>query len=186
MHREALEKLFEDSFFASLSAQEQLQVAQIGTEEDTLVLPEELTDEEQEEEPTNIYQIIAEMTVPEKIKLALTGNKVARGLLIRDPQKQIALFVLQNPQFGEGEALDVAKNPNTDDTILRHVANNPNWMKPYSMKLAVCGNAKTPLDVSLRWLKHLKDRDLGRLAKSKDIPQVVGTQAAKLRQKRQK
>src|SRR5688500_15667389 len=48
-------------------------------------------------EPTLLVQLQT-MTVSEKIKLSLRGNRDARMLLIRDANKMIRRFVLQNPR----------------------------------------------------------------------------------------
>lgn len=68
--------------------------------------------------------------------------------------------------------------------MLRGIGNNASWMKAYALKHAIVSNPKTPIDIALRWLKHLQDKDLGRLAKSKNISQIVATQSRKLFEKR--
>lgn len=161
---------------------QQLKTVHEGT--DSIWLPEELTKEQDkapdEAEAANFFTLIQSLTIPEKIKLAMFGNQIARSLLIRDTNRQIPMFVLQNPRLTENEILDFAKNTNLDDAINRAIAGNSKWMKSYSIKLAIVSNPKTPIDVSLRWLKFMQDRDMRRLAKSKGIPQVVAGQCRKM------
>lgn len=130
--------------------------------------------------------LIRDMSIPQKIKLALFGNHTARTLLLRDTNRIIPMFVLENPRLTDNEIVDISRNTQVDEGILRAVGNNLQWMKAYQVKMNLVSNPKTPIDTTLRWLKFVKDKDLGRLAKSKNIPQVVSTQAKKLLEKREK
>lgn len=147
---------------------------------------EEKKNEAQAEKSQAIANSIREMSIPQRIKLALFGNLTARQLLIRDSNRVVAMFVLQNARITENEIVDIAKNTQLDDSILRAVGNNGSWMKSYATKLAVVSNPKVPIDVALKWLKFIQDKDLRRLAKSKNIPQVVASQARKLVDQREK
>lgn len=155
-------------------------------------LPKAALEEEKPEEPVspekneNLAKAIKEMSVPQRMKLAMFGNQTARTILLRDANRLIPLFVLENPRITDNEILEISKNTQVDDAVLRQVGNNLEWMRNYAVKIALVSNAKTPLDIALRWLKYIKEKDLGRLAKSKNIPQVISTQAKKLVEKRDK
>ncbi len=160
---------------------------------DAINLPECLTDSKfdtaledgEEIDENNLYALIGEMGIPEKIKLALFGNQTARTLLLRDTSnRQIPLLVLENPRITDVEIMEIAKNPNMDERVLRAIGADGNRMKSYSLKLAIVSNPKVPVDVSLKWLKHIRDRDLRFLSRSKNVPQVINTQSRKLIQKR--
>ena len=127
---------------------------------------------------------IREMDIPQRIKLAMFGNHTARTILLRDPNRLIPFFVLENPRITDNEILEIAKNTQVDENLLRIVGNNLQWMKGYPTKMALVANPKAPVDVTLRWLKFIKDKDLTRLSKSKGVPQVVASQARKLVEKR--
>src|SRR5258708_2469767 len=72
-------------------------------------LPEDLLKEEEEEakEDPNVTDAkaikAADMTIPQKIKLAMFGNKTARTLMLREPNRLIQLFVLNNARITDGE-----------------------------------------------------------------------------------
>lgn len=136
------------------------------------------------EETDNFYVRVKELNVPAKIKLALYGNKTARTLLIRDTNKLIPLFVLQNSRLTEEEVLEFARNTNLDEQIFRNISSNGAWLRHYPIKLALVSNPKVAVDIALKWVKHLQERDLRRLAKSKNISQVVVSQCRKLLEKR--
>ena len=59
-------------------------------------------------------------------------------------------------------------------------------MKIYPIKVALVSNPKTPLDISVKWLKHIKDKELRILAKSKNIPSALVNQCRKLLELRAK
>ncbi len=122
---------------------------------------------------------IGKMSVPEKVKVALLGNSTCRLLLIRDPNRMVQLIVLQNPRLTPGEVEEFSKNSNLSDAVLRAIADNKNHVKSYTVKVHLVSNPKTPIDVSLKWLPHLRVGELRKLAKSKSVPQVIATAARK-------
>ncbi|MEB2283939.1 MAG: hypothetical protein OZ922_04595 [Myxococcales bacterium] len=124
------------------------------------------------------------MGVSEKIKLALRGNREARMLLIRDPNKMIRRFVLQNPRIGDEEVIAVAKNRSADDELLRMIGESREWTKNYQVRVSLVTNPKTPLVLSLRFLGGLNDRDVRMLAKSKNVSATVATAAKRIVQQK--
>jgi hypothetical protein len=145
-----------------------------------------LTPPPSSEEPVaafqNLFQQVQQMGVSEKIQLALKGNKEARALLIKDSNKQVVMAVLNSPRLTEQEVEMIALSKNVSEEILRIVANNRNWLKNYMIVSALVNNAKTPVGLSLGFLKNLKPRELGITAKNKNIPEVVRSSANRLLQ----
>lgn len=150
----------------------------------SIELPAELLADDDEEDEEKVALAIRELSVPARMKLALLGNHTARGVLIRDANRQVQMFVLQNPRLSENEVNDFARNTNLDETVLREISRNGTWMKNYGIKLNLVSNPKTPIDVSIGWVKFLREKDLKILGKSKNIPQVVSIQCRKLSEKR--
>ena len=130
-------------------------------------------------EPNLLLQLQT-MTVSEKIKLALRGNRDARMLLIRDANKLIRRFVLQNPRIGDEEIIALAKNRSADDELLRIIGDSRDWTKNYQVRLGLVTNPKTPLVYALRFLSGLVDRDIRMLAKSKNVSATVSAQAKRI------
>ena len=128
----------------------------------------------------SFLQRLQEMTVAERIKLALRGNREVRMLLIRDPNRMIRRFVLQNPRVGDEEIIAIAKNRSADDELLRLIADNRDWTKNYQVRLGLVTNPKTPLVLSMRHLSSLNERDIRALAKSKNVSQTVANAAKRI------
>jgi hypothetical protein len=151
---------------------------------DNRVLPAELKEENKPEGASkSLYVQIQTMTVSEKTKLALRGNKGARTLLLRDPSRTIRRYVLQNPRITNEEIVALVRNRGTEDELLRVVAGNRDWIKYYQVKLVKLGlveNPHTPLAVAMHLLPLLQKRETRNLARSKNVPTVISTQAKRL------
>ena len=135
---------------------------------------------------TNIYKLIQNLSVAEKIKLALTGDKTARDLLVRDTNKVVSGAVLKNPRITEKEVAKVALSKNTSDEVLREISQKKEWMKNYSIKLSMVFNPKTPLTASLKMIDHLHDRDLFELSRSREVPGVLASTAMRRLEKKKR
>jgi hypothetical protein len=122
---------------------------------------------------------IDNLTVGQKIKLALTGDKEARVLLLKDSNKQITANVLKNPRITEDEILKLTTTKGTPDELLRLIATDKEWMKSYKIKSTLVLNPRTPLRITIRLITQLKDKDLANMSKSKNIPGVLASAARK-------
>lgn len=168
-----------------LADDEKNAVEAIRNQKDTLALPDQLLNEEHGgTSDVNLQALISEMTIPQKIKLALFGNKTARNFLVRDSNRQIPLFVLGNGRITEDEILEFCANVNLDSSVFREISGNRSWVKSYQIRLALMSNPKVPIGVTLGWVSYLQERDLNRLAKSKNIPQALAQQCKKVIDKR--
>jgi hypothetical protein len=152
---------------------------------DAIVVPTELVEEPSEPKPAAepekaLWLRIRTMTVAEKVKLALRGNKDARGILLRDTNRILPRLVLQNPRITEEEILTLAKDRNVDEEILRLIADSREWTKVYAVRCALVENARTPAGKALNLLPTLGEREISRLAKSKQVPNVISVQARRI------
>jgi len=163
-------------------------VESIKRGDDPYVVPEELLVEPEAPKQVNpsLYNQILSMKVGEKLKLALKGNKEARTILVRDPNRLIQRFVLQNPRLTDEEVLAIAKNRGIDQDLLRKIAEHRNWPRNYQIRLALVTNPKTPLGTALPLVSQLGERDLRFVAKSKNVSATVVTQARRLLFNREK
>jgi hypothetical protein len=125
----------------------------------------------------NVTQIIMKMKPSQKIKLALTGAKDARGILIRESSKTISLGVLANPRLTIGEVEAFAKSQNMSEDVIRKIGTNAEWTRKNTIATALVFNPKTPVAISLGFMTRMTERDLGILEKSKSVPEAVRTSA---------
>jgi hypothetical protein len=147
---------------------------------DTIVVPEELLEERRAPSSKNLLAQLRDMTVAERLKLALKGNRDARTLLLRDANRMVQRFVLQNPRISDEEIVALAKNRNIDSELLDIVCRRKEWVSKYPVRLALTTNPKTPLTMAVRFVPTLLPRDLRTLAKSKNVPAAVNGMAKRL------
>jgi hypothetical protein len=132
-----------------------------------------------ERQSEDVRTLIQKATLPQKIKLALLGNATCRSLLVKDSNKMIQQLVLKNPKLQPTEVEEFAKNPNLPEMVLRNIAEDSQWMRSYSLKQSIVFNPKTPQALSLKWIKFLNTSDLRRIAKSKNVPNILTVAARK-------
>jgi len=133
-----------------------------------------------EKKKLNVTQLIQRMTMSQKIKLALSGAKEARGLLIRESSKIIALGVLANPRLTSGEVEFFAKSTNLSEDVIRKIGTNSEWTRKPAIISALVNNPKTPVGISIGFVPRLNERELAILEKSRNIPGQVRTAARNL------
>ena len=132
----------------------------------------------------NIYQKILRMSVPEKIRLAMLGNREARNILILDRNKIIPSAVMRSPRLTDNDILLYAQQKNLPEDIYKYIAQNKKWIKNYPVKLALVNNPKTPLPIAIRLLEHLHDNDLKAVRRNKNISSILNRSAFQIQVKR--
>jgi hypothetical protein len=158
--------------------------------EDGIELPAEMLEEKPEaaEAPSevlenaklSVYAQLKALNIPQRVKLAMKGNREVRAILLRDTNRLIPRMVLQNPRLTEDEILLIAKDRNSDVEILRAIGDNRDWLAHYGIRAALVENAKTPVAIALRLLKTLQEREVRILAKSKNVSSAVASQARRM------
>jgi hypothetical protein len=149
-------------------------------------LLEEHEGELDEDAHGNLFALIQQMSVMEKIKLARMGNKEARGLLVRDRNKLVSTAAVRSPKITENEIESLARARAVSDEVLRIIAANRDWTRNYQVKLGLATNPKCPIPTAVKFLNFLQERDLRNIMKSKDVPSPVCTHARRLLQKKGK
>lgn len=122
-------------------------------------------------------QRVRSMTVAQRVKLAILGNKEARGVLLRDSNKLVAMAAIQSPRITEVEVLAVATSRTAPEELLRWIYGHREWLKSYQLKMALVKNPKVPLPTALRFLPLLRDSDVRELSRNKNVPAGVQNQA---------
>jgi predicted RNA binding protein with dsRBD fold (UPF0201 family) len=157
-------------------------------------LPEDMLREEPEDElgideddvkKRTILQRLHEMTIAQKVALAMKGNKTIRSQLLKDRNKMVAVAAIKNPGVNEGEIIAVAGNRSVCDDVIRIISQNREWTRNYQVKLALMNNPKTPIGTALRFLPSIRAADLKGMSGNKNIPSALAQAAKKLLTKRQ-
>lgn len=125
------------------------------------------------EDSQSTLQRIAAMTVAQRIGVAMKGSREERAILIRDPNKIVAVAVLGSPKMTETEIEGIAKMASISDEILRMIANNRAWTKRYGIIAALARNPKTPVAISMNLLARLTEKDLRSISADRNVPEVL-------------
>lgn len=123
---------------------------------------------------------ISELSVAQKIRLATLGNALARGVLIRDTVKMVALAAINSPAMTDNEVIKYSANRSLADDVIRVISATKEWHKIYQIKVNLVNNPKTPIAASTRLLPFLHERDLRNVSRSRAIPSAIVAQAKKL------
>ncbi len=145
---------------------------------------EVVTPEEEGQRRESLLVKIQGLPVPKRILLALRGGREIRSILIKDPNKDVVLSVIENPKITESEVEMIARQRSIPEEVLRRIANNREWMKNYSIVYALVTNPKTPPGLAVGFVSNLKRRDLELLEKNKNVSMAVRTAAKRLLEER--
>ncbi len=151
---------------------------------DDTEFPKELIEETGEAKPEKIfeslYQRLLNMAVNEKIRLATLGNKEARNLLIKDPNRLVIHSVISSPKLTEDEVISFAGNKNLSKDVANLIASKKEFLKSYAVKVALVNNPKTAVPTAIKLMPHLMEKDVRNVAKSRGISSVVVAAARRI------
>ncbi len=134
---------------------------------------------------TNIYAAIAKMSIAQKMRLAAIGNKAARSMLIRDPNRLVSMSVMKNPQLTEPEIEVFAGDKNVDPFVLGSIGQSKNMSKSYQVRLSLVNNPKAPLDIGMKFLPTLMPADQKEVSKNKNASATIRGAARRIIQMRE-
>jgi hypothetical protein len=123
---------------------------------------------------------IMRMGVKDRVKLATKGDREARNILIRDPNRLVATAVANNPRITEQEVETIATMRSVPEDILRQIASHRQWQRSYTIMHNLVKNPRTPLANSMTIMSKMQVRDLLALSKNKNVPEAVRRHALRL------
>ena len=144
----------------------------------------ELQFEEGEEEISgdriSMINRIMKMGVKDRVKLGMKGDREARNILIRDPNRLVASAVANNPRLTEQEVEMIAAMRSIPEEILRQIAANRQWARSYNIMHSLARNPRTPIANVMTIMSRLQLRDLVALSKNRNVSDNVRRQALRL------
>ncbi len=140
----------------------------------------EISEEELQSQLTN-FQRLVKMTAAEKMMEGLKGDRVTRGMLIRDRNRVVYNAVLSSPRLTDSEIEGFAAMKNVSSEVLRAIGAKREWTKRHKVAHELVRNPLTPVEITMRLLPRLPARDLKRLATDRNVSEAVRRQAGKLK-----
>jgi hypothetical protein len=162
---------------------------------------EEIFDESHEQRLANIERIISDtrgegkeiqperislirrvmmMTVKDRIKLGMKGDREARSILIRDSNKVVAQAVIHNPRITDQEVESIAAMRTVSDEVLRIISMNRAWARSYPIILNLARNPRTPIPSAINILPRIHTKDLKNISQNRNVSEAVRRQALRL------
>jgi hypothetical protein len=162
---------------------------------------EELLEETYEQRAANAERIIADarnegkellperislirrvmmMTVKDRVKLGLKGDREARAILIRDSNRVVAAAVIHNPRVTDQEVENIASMRTVSDEVLRIIAMNRAWARSYPITLNLARNPRTPIPTAINILPRIHSKDLQHISQNRNVSEAVRRQAYRL------
>lgn len=131
-------------------------------------------------ERISIINRVMRMGMKDRVKLAMKGDREARNILIRDPNRIVATAVVNNPRITEQEVEKIASMRSLPEDVLRGIASNRQWSRNYFIAHNLAKNPRTPMANVLNILTRLQLRDLAALSKNRGVSDAVRRQALRL------
>jgi hypothetical protein len=164
------EPTFDDELF--VETRQIAEQIQIDEESDTHEVDEE-GEERVRPELLPLHQKLAQLSVSGKIRTAMLGNSSERLMLVRDSNRLVAAAAAKSPRMREHEAVRISASRAVSDEVLRILAMNREFTRSYQVKLNLATNPRTPFTFASRMVPHLRDADLRKVAKSKNVTGAV-------------
>ena len=135
-------------------------------------------------ERVSLIRRIMFMNTKDRMKLAMKGDREARGILIRDSNRVVCAAVVKNPRITEQEIENIAGMRTVADEVLRIIALNRSWIRSYVIIHNLARNPRTPVPTAMNILPRIRTKDLQSLQQNRNVSEAVRRQAYRLTQTR--
>jgi hypothetical protein len=135
-------------------------------------------------ERVSLIRRIMFMTVKDRVKFAIKGDREARGVLIRDSNRVVAAAVIHNPRITDKEVENIAGMRTVSEEVLRLIGLNRAWTRSYTIIHNLARNPRTPFATAMTILPRIQMKDLKALAENRNVSENVRRQAYRLVQTR--
>jgi hypothetical protein len=135
-------------------------------------------------ERISLIKRIMFMTVKDRVKLAVKGDREARGILIRDANKIVATGVMHNPRLTDHEVENISSMRQVAEEVLRLIGTNRQWARSYPIIHNLARNPRTPMATAVHILPRIRTKDLKSIAQNRNVSEAVRRQAYRLSEMR--
>jgi len=124
------------------------------------------------------------MNPKDRLKMAMKGDREARGILIRDSNKVVACAVIKNPRITDPEIENIAAMRTVATEALRLISLNRAWARLYPVIHALTRNPRSPIPMVIGILPRIRTKDLLNLSQNRNVSEQVRRHAQRLGQAR--
>ncbi|HEU4768683.1 MAG TPA: hypothetical protein VFS77_14975 [Pyrinomonadaceae bacterium] len=135
-------------------------------------------------ERVSLIRKIMFMNARDRMKLAMKGDREARGILIRDSNKVVCSAVVKNPRITDQEVENISAMRTVAGEVLRLIAMNRAWARSYTIIHNLAKNPRTPIPTAMNVLPRIRTKDLVNLSQNRNVSETIRRQAFRLGQAR--
>ena len=135
-------------------------------------------------ERISLIRRIMFMTVKDRVKLGLKGDREARGILVRDTNKIVATAVMHNPRLTDHEVENISTMRTVAEEVLRLIGTNHAWARSYPIIHNLARNPRTPMATAVHILPRIRTKDLKAISLNRNVSEAVRRQAYRLSEMR--
>jgi len=135
-------------------------------------------------ERVSLIRKVMFMNARDRMKLAMKGDREARGILIRDSNKVVCSAVVKNPRITEQEVENISSMRTVAAEVLRLISMNRSWARSYTIIHNLARNPRTPIPTAMNVLPRIRTKDLVNLSQNRNVSETVRRQAFRLGQAR--
>jgi hypothetical protein len=135
-------------------------------------------------ERISLIKRIMFMTVKDRVKLAVKGDREARGILVRDANKIVATGVMHNPRITDHEVEAISAMRQVAEEVLRLIGTNRQWARSYPIIHNLARNPRTPMATAVHILPRIRTKDLKSISQNRNVSEAVRRQAYRLSEMR--
>ncbi|MDX6610917.1 MAG: hypothetical protein QOD75_103 [Blastocatellia bacterium] len=185
-HIEVSDEDIDDSWLAREMIEDLLTETpeQLAANAERIINSERMEGLELTPERVSLIRRIMFMTVKDRVKLGMKGDREARSILIRDSNKIVATAVINNPRITDHEVENIAAMRTVSEEVLRIIGMNRSWTRSYAVIHNLARNPKTPIPTAFHILPHIRSKDLKNIAQNRNVSEGVRRQAYRLQEVR--
>jgi hypothetical protein len=184
-HIEVSDADIDDSWLAREFIEEMLvETAEQTAANAQAIINAERLEGEASPERISLIRRIMFMTVKDRVKLGIKGDREARGILIRDANKIVATAVIHNPRITDHEIENISSMRTVAEEVLRLIGMNRQWARSYPIIHNLARNPRTPMATAIHILPRIRSKDLKAISLSRNVPEAVRRQAYRLSEMR--
>lgn len=127
-----------------------------------------------------LHQRLRNLSVPEQMKIARTGDQQERVTIERIYGKHVWEPLLQNPKITPPEVMRIARMPQIPRPLLEVIVANPAWMASAHVRRALLGNRRLAHDLAIKVLRATPKPELKLVTKQSAYPPRVRGAAKRL------
>jgi hypothetical protein len=185
-HIEVSDADIDDSWLAREFIEEMMAETpeQVAANYQALLAAERMEGGDASPERISLIKRIMFMSVKDRVKLGIKGDREARGILIRDSNKIVATATIHNPRITDHEVENIAAMRTVAEEVLRVIGMNRQWARSYPIIHNLARNPRTPMATAVHILPRIRTKDLKAITLNRNVSEAVRRQAYRLSEMR--